>query len=560
MREAIQPWKKGLAALAAALLGACIQGPWDYYPENPPVFRGLWLSGYAMAGQPLTQVCIEKLLDLSEERTDAFSFYDSAAITVTGRFGGATRTVALSRRADEVNCFAGDPADTVSAGSDYLLEARVVWDSAGKPVTSRLSATAQVPDSFSIRKSAVAPSFALTGQAFGGNIFTPRFFLSLPPDVQRILADEYLDEYTALAGDTAAQAAFIRKNGQKIRDRIQALLLSKFEVYDQYDTVYYMGGVLNTASHYFTSDYSGDVGGVLITHRFDSTAERAETAFDRLFGIEPDSSEFYFRGSVRRLGLYPAVTGPAGYNLLDSIGFVNVWFHTGLNRIYFYGMEDAYVDYVETAVNGEGDPRIRARYNVTGGAGFFVGGVPDSFDVFIRLDSLTRGYSMPEVRAYECTEDGWFVESGCAEYYRPWCQGKRWEPRTCGLDAVRANLEGRLLGDTALVNATESALDSVEAAQDTAALAGGTLRFCVEREFPDLGGTCDAARSDCGRPGVNACKEAWWDFCKDMKWSLGKGCGPALAWYCRDNPRRSEVLCREADRFCRENPGEAACR
>lgn len=556
----MKPWKKGLAALAAALMGACIQGPWDYYPENPPVFRGLWLSGYAMAGKPLVHVCIERLLDISEERTDAFSFYDSAEVTVTGRFGEATRTVALARRADEVNCFAGDLADTVRAGNDYRLEARVVWDSAGTVVTSRLSATAQVPDSFKIRNEAVAPSYAFTGEALGGNIFSLEFFQSLPQSVQEILFAEYIDDFNEVAGDTAAQAEWIRRNGRKFQERLKGLLLREYDPYSRGDTLYYMSSVLNTASHFFSSERSPDVGGVLITHRFDSTAERPESDFDSFFGIEPDSSEYYYAGSERRLGLYPDLKGPGGYNLLDSIGFVNTWFHTGLNRIYFYGMEDAYLDYVETAVQGEGDPRIRARYNVTGGAGFFVGGVPDSFDVVIRLDSVTQGFSMPEVRAYECTEDGWFTENGCAEYYRPWCQGKAWEPRTCALDAVRANLEGLLRNDTALVRATDSAAAAADTAADRSAKQGGTLRFCVEQDFPSPGGTCDEARSDCGRPGLNDCKAAWWEFCKDAKWSFDRGCGPALAWYCRDNPRKSEVLCREADRFCLANPGEAACR
>jgi hypothetical protein len=56
-----------LAALAALLaLGACIQGPWDYYPKNPPPYRGVFVTGYAIAGRPLTNVCFERVLDLSE--------------------------------------------------------------------------------------------------------------------------------------------------------------------------------------------------------------------------------------------------------------------------------------------------------------------------------------------------------------------------------------------------------------------------------------------------------------------------------------------------------------
>lgn len=559
MKGKIRPWMKGLAALAAALLGACIQGPWDYYPKNPPVFRGIWLSGYAMAGQPFRQVCMEKLLDIAEERTDAYSFYDSAEVRVTGRFGDSTGTITLARRADAPNCFAGDTAAKVRAGFDYRLDARVVWDSSGSLVVSRLSATAQVPESFSIRDTAVAPSFAFSGQAFGGNIFSPEFFFSLPPSVQEVLGAEYLEDFLKIAGDTAAQAAYIRANGAKIEARLKELLLNDYDVYGQDTTLYYLSGILNTASHYFTADRSDDVAGVLITHRFDSTAERPESAFDSFFGIEPDSSEFYYEGSERRLALYPAITGPGGYNLLDSIGFVNTWFHTKLNRIYFYGMEDAYIDYVETAVEGEDDPRIRARYNVTGGAGYFVGGVPDSFLVNIKVDSLTKAYSMPEVRAYECTEDGWFEEDGCAEFYRPWCQGKAWEPTTCRVDAVRANLERLIRSDTSLVTAADSAAFRAKDSADAATREAGALHFCVEQDFPALGETCDAARSDCDRPGLNTCKETLWTYCKDNLWRPAQ-CGPALAWYCRDKPRLSEVLCREADKFCRANPGEAACR
>ena len=46
----------------------------------------------------------------------------------------------------------------------------------------------------------------------------------------------------------------------------------------------------------------------------------------------------------------------------------------------------------------------------------------------------------------------------------------------------------------------------------------GTERFCVENDFPDFEGICDADREACGQPGINGCKETLWNFCKDSPW------------------------------------------
>ena len=40
----------GLAFASVIVLASCLQGPWDYYPETPPPpFRGLFVTGYALA-------------------------------------------------------------------------------------------------------------------------------------------------------------------------------------------------------------------------------------------------------------------------------------------------------------------------------------------------------------------------------------------------------------------------------------------------------------------------------------------------------------------------------
>lgn len=546
----------GLALLGA--LGSCIQGPWDYYPENPKPFRGIWLTGYAIAGQPIRQVCMERLLDVAEEYTNAFPFYDSAMVTVFGRFGDSTGTVRLTPLENAPNCFRGDSTVLVRRGGDYALEARVTWDSAGTRVTSVLKAVAQVPDSFSIRRTAAASSMVLSGGS-PSNIFTPEFFLTLPPTVQEVLIKEYGDTLIKLQPDSAALRAYLAANGAKIQARlVQLLEKERKHVYKEGDTLFYLGGVLNTSQHYYTSDRSEDVAGVLITHRFDPESERPETAFQGIFGTEPDTSDFYYEGTTRRLGLWPAAMSPDGYALLDSIGVVNLWFHTRRNRLYFYGVEDAYVDYVNTAIMSNGDPRIKIQNNVEGGRGIFIGAVPDSFDVYIKVDSTTKAYSLPVAHVYECREDGWFNEKDCSDYYRTWCQSREWKDQDCRVDALRANLEAALKSDTLLDLATDSA--ATEARNDTSLARQGVTRFCVENNYPDLGETCDAASRDCvANAGINSCKETLWRYCKESLW-VPTQCKPALVWYCRDKPRASEVMCRRADEYCRDNPGWPACR
>lgn len=552
------------AALAAILaLGGCLPGPWDYYPEDPPVFRGIWMNAYAMAGKPIAQVCMERFVDIDEEYTDAFPFYDSASVRITGRFGdsaggSAVATLELARLPDAPNCFAGDPQALVLPGQNYDMAARVTWDSVGTTVTHVLTATARVPAEFSIRDSAVAPKFAVEG-GLAGNVFSVQFYLALPEEVQNDpLVKRIYDGIRVLLEaperDTTAILEYVRTNGPALQARLGELLEPYQEVYREGDTVAYLGVPLNTLSHYFTSDRSPDVAGVLITHRFDSTDRRPETAFQDFLGLKSDSSEFYFEGSVRRLGLYPAATAPDGYDLLDSIGVVNTWYHAGSNRLYFYGMEDAYLDYGKTAIENGENPRAKPKTNISGGMGFFAGGVPDSFDLFIEVDTTSiKAYSLPATHAFQCRKEGWYSNKDCSTYYRPYCLEVGWEPKDCGVDAVNASLKARL-GDSTLLGAAPAA-----ARADAEAVRLGTDRFCVENDFPDLDGVCDAPREACGRPGTNGCKEALWSFCKDNLWRPDQ-CGEGLAWYCRDKDRPSEVMCRHADAFCRDNPGNAACR
>jgi hypothetical protein len=557
------PGPAGLAAAAMMVLAACIQGPWDYYPENPEVFRGVFVTGYALAGKPVEHVCFERVLDLAEEATQAFAFYDSADVRIAGRFSGASGILILTPVVDTPNCFQGDTGSRVEPDGDYALTARISWDSAGSKVTSVLTATAHVPRLFKLHDSAAAPGVADPKRNIKvpDNIFTREFFLSLPPDILLALGREF-PEAVPLVLDSGADTStalrdYILLHGKAIQSRLLRLLAADQFTYAEGDTLVYLNGPLNTLSHYFSDDRSPDVRAVLITQRFESNSARPETRFDSPVGLKRDSSEYYFPGSIRRLIIYPNAKGANGFNLLDSMGVVNVWFHTLRNRLYFYGFEQAYYDYTSTAVDGS-DARVKPKYNVTGGRGIFAGAVPDSFDVHIKIDSsTTKSYPLQITRGLFCHEDGWQDSKDCRDYYPVYCSGKDWKPGDCGQAAVSACLEAEADADTALKARCSVPADSARLKDDLAQR--GEDQVCIGRNFPDSIPACAAAAKRClDTKGINPCKQALWNYCLDRAWRPDQ-CGPGIASYCHDKPRLSETLCGRADAYCAAHAGSVLC-
>src|SRR6185436_1523374 len=137
----------------------------------------------------------------------------------------------------------------------------------------------------------------------------------------------------------------------------------------------------------------------------------------------------------RRLLIYPDAKGSKGWDLLDSMGIVNTWFHTGRNRFYFYAVEQAYMDFHASAtqVQGgggpqDGDPRLKPRYNVQGGIGVFTGAAVDSFDLNIRADKKTKVYSVPAAHQAFCREQGWSSSEDCRDFYPVYCKSTGWKP------------------------------------------------------------------------------------------------------------------------------------
>jgi hypothetical protein len=333
-----------------------------------------------------------------------------------------------------------------------------------------------------------------------------------------------------------------------------------------------MNGALNTLSHYFSSDRSTDVGCVLISQRFDSASGRPETRFDAPVGIKPDSDQYYFPGYIRRLLIYPDAKGSKGWNLLDTMGVVNTWFHTKKNTLYFYGFESAYYNYLSTVIQVDGggggdvDPRIQAKYNVKGGAGVFAGGIQDSFDIIIDTVPGTVVYPLQVTHALFCEKEGWNDNKDCREYYPRYCRDNAYKPPVCASAAITACL-------FADMNPPDTALKALCApVADTARLNGwsreeGENAYCIGRGFPADDPICSGASGEKGAnarcletQGIDGCKETLWDYCRDHAWQPDSVCGPGLASYCHDKPRLSETLCKHADAWCAANPASVLCK
>jgi hypothetical protein len=486
-----------LAAAGALLLGGCLPGPWDYTPSGKPAFRGVTMYAYAVAGRPVEDACFEHLLPLDEAASDSRAWYDSATVTVAGNFStGNNQVLTLTPKPLPVNCFAGPSSALFLEGQSYVITASFVWDSAGTTARSLLTATARIPAGFSVRDTAYAPAYALTG--VGSSPLNPAGLFPVP-----------------------------YRNG---------------------DTVYYLPAKkigdfnLSELSHFFLARYGDDVKAVLMTRRFDSTEAKPETSFDSIAGFVPSLSDFYMVGTINRLILYPSVPTPGGRNLLDSMGMVNAWFWTGRNRIYFYGAEGIYADYHAALEESYENTKVRLPTNVTGGRGFFAGMGVDSFTVNIKLDGFTQAFAYNRTRVAACSEEGWYDSRECIGYYREFCRDTLWSVATCKREAAYTSLDP--VESLMLPDSVQDSL-AVWAEKDSTLMREAAGRYCIDNNYPAGVAECAPVKSQCedGPPG-NVCQKILWTRCMIGYWNL-PACTEGIKSYCSVNRKVAKTLCRD---------------
>lgn len=587
--------KKYLILLLSFLgLISCIQGPWSYSTDSDPeIFVGVTSYAYVIADRPLSDVCFERMLSLNEVVSNNRAFYKTASVTVQGEFEGVESTVVLSPKSGEPNCFVGDETMLASRGKSYKLAAEFTWDSLGVEVTSRLNSTANVPTKFTLIDSVRVTPEAITPS--GVNFDNPIAVIeNLPLAAQLELFEEWGGRLPTDQSDTVAFIAFYQENGADLSESI-SVIMGKEEYQSYYkkgDQVYYLGGELNTVSHTFSSQFSEDVGGVLITHTFQDSAKMPYNRFDEIalrFKGELDPRNVYFEGGIRRLISYEKLDLPNGKSIFENLGVTNTWFFEGTNKLYFYGVEPAYIKFLNTYVLSGDDPKVIPQFNIEGGEGYFIGAVLDSFDMEVKLLPGHRYFSYFEARADRCFERDWKL-SDCREFIGDYCKGVGYDEINFERDSISL-LQGdkNYFGGFCNRIAVEKDLDSNLAlgstfkdyskSKDNLVVAGGTWRHCIKNDFK--GDLCTKSLEQCSiyRPGENleeseegggpgeekkaieapTCQTDWWGYCEDNNWQ-GESCQMASVNWCKQEGKiLDEVLCAEAKNYCTQNPSFSAC-
>lgn len=553
------------AALSAVLGAGCLQGPWDYTPERVLPYKGIHTTAYLVAGKPVADVCFEAFIPLSQGWTNARPFYRDAEVLVEGPFSDGSSSLTLTPRVPWLpspltnssnaspNCFEG-PADALpQPGETYSLRARFTWDSLGTEIESRFTATTTIPSGFSTKDSAAAPSLATLGIG-GDGLLDPDLFARLPEGPRTALLEAYPEEFAtliALQGDSAALAAYIEENRQTIveaSELLQDSLQGDLIHYAEGDTLFFMrgGSAIENLSHYVGVNFDSGTTAVLLSHRWDTLGNRVTISFDEIFGIKTDTVEQYYPGNIHRLVLYPSVEQPGGGNILDSIGLVNAWFFTGLNRFYFHAFGLDYWRYNTTATQ-DPNPSVPRFTNIEGGAGIFAGAALDSFDINIKADPDAELWPQPIAKGLSCGSDGWWSTRECRAYETIFCRMRGWSGEDCRVQARRDCL-WEPAGDTRPSDSICAAVDSTAEA-DEGFRDEVEIQACIEVGFeqslPDLNRSCSAWKETCleGEPG-NACRKKLIRRCELDFWQ-GDLCEAVRPRYCAETDKPAAPLCRE---------------
>lgn len=582
---------KNLFLLVLLVLAACIQGPWDYQPENNTEYRGIYTEGTLIADRPIRKVCFEKLLMLGEYYTDDFAFYKESQVSVSGPRG----TAVLAPQVKSPNCFDGAKDFIIERGASYDLTATFLWDSAGVSVETTYKATANIPTLYKISDTATVNEEAFTNQTLEGNIGSPEGLLELVQGLPQEGQDEFIDEYgvligdfTALltSGDTLAAVDLFTQNGQKINNKIDELY-KRYEVrapYSQGDTVYYLTGGLNTTSHYFHFDYSEDIASTVISQTYSEEGAFGLNSFTEAFqDFGLDAAGQYFAGTTRRLIHYPNFYDPTqDLNILDSLPVTNTYLVEGLNTLYFYGYEQAMTDYILTYVDEHTNPKVRKRFNIEGGRGIFAGAIVDSFQVYIQNPEGLREWTIFETTAGFCEAEGWNSNLTCLEFEVDYCRQVGFDPQkyvdenkkdfdenrsysNCVQAAMRAAIEDGVVMETYTDQNPNTKDYSPDRLEDLNTQAW--YKYCTENFFQPAGcaeyeekahqWTSQLSPED-EEANVKLLKNLHWKHCKSEAWQEPT-CNWAHRAFCVEQDINSTILCEPAQEWCQSQTNEIFC-
>jgi hypothetical protein len=336
--------KKIFFLLLISLLSC--QGPWDYYPEDPPVHKGIWTQAYIVAGEPVKDICFDKLHALDEVRMPNFAFYESAQVEIFGTFNGEETTLTLTPRDDNKNCFMGQNNTPPQAGKTYELSATFTWDSSGQMTTSNYTAKTKIPERLKIEK-----AYDISDKLFEENA-TIQYLKPVSEMQSLYFIPEYSDDVGGVFVSMILPNTSEISWGENYFDYLMALI--GMEQDDEEEVI---------GNHARFGERE-----ILRV----ATAQQFSNAKKEIDSIQIAAMNFPAKGTV---------------------------------DILFYGTTTEYIKYRQSFLLGSGDSRIRPIYNIENGAGIFAGMVPDTFTVKFEPASDVKLYPYKEAQDAYCKEE-----------------------------------------------------------------------------------------------------------------------------------------------------------
>jgi len=529
---------ESICILMTVFLMACdFHGPWEYYPEERDVYTGIYTYGYIVAGEG-PNVCFSKVYGLEESSAENFAFYDSAFVTVTGRFARYNSdekeeaTVFLSPE-KTANCFSGGMLKGIE-GESYTMEATFRWDSAGHEVTSTYKAQATIPKPLKIKGLNIPKrdgSFEWVEYDMWSDKAVEMDFLEYPMDM----------EFVRLALD--------------------------------YDNS--VRGVLSIMDY---GNAKGEAMNTTVNKMFEGVTTKDDDGYQGIAMHDPLESQQNFGYSMNyTIG---------GVKNLDTLYLTNMMLPVGEISVDLYATDDAYIDYVDKVKQSVMDSRVVPKSNIENGMGVFSGMAKTTLRMNVENDNWASSW---HIAARNClnekddNKNGW-NSKGCRLFMDVYCAGK--SPLTdLESDLVSANenaysyyglLDGnyRKNDETCFPSNVKAAMmqekngwkverwsvylpDTISAEQKSIAYADGLKRYCVASNFKNnkLADCSNIRARSLDSLSINESNTYLWQWCADRNWNYNRypQCGPAMVNRYVVEHLNSSIWEKEIKKWC-ENP------
>ena len=510
-----------LSGLLVAITACDFHGPWEYYPEEREVYTGIYTYGH-ISDFTNPEICFSKVYELDEAAAENFAFYDSAYVTLQGKFKMGENeydTTIVMRTWDKPNCFKANERGIL--GESYTMDAYFVWDSAGSTAKSRYTAVASIPKPVKV-----------TG-------------LNIPKQDGSYEFREYTD-------------------GKVI-------------------SVDFLEFPMDMEFVKCALDFDKSIGGVLSVLNYDmETEESVNTTINQMLeGLTEADDSTGYRGIAmhdpfeRRQNLgYSENRWIGGFNNLDTLYLMNMMLPIGRISVDMYTTDRAYVDYERKVKESVSDSRVVPESNIENGMGVFFGMSRTSLELNVRGEGVTMEY----IGFHNCDyigngdEESWETRA-CRLYQDIACSGMPTDDFQ--YDLVRGNAhayeyyrEGTITGwaKTCYPSNVKAAMmldttrwsiflpDTISNADKSEAYADGLKRYCVASNFKSNHiADCSELEELClQNTEKNYCKEYLWEWCADRDWDMleYEQCRSAFVSRYYLEEQKSSILKREVEEIC----------